>query len=254
MTNGNIDKSQRAAARIVGLAFPITFATVVAVNFGIFASLFARGNPGETARNILAHETLFRIGLAGNLVYCIGVVVLVTSLYVILKPVGRNLALLAAFGRLIHGLTWVLVTINLFTALRLLSNADYQSWLGPDHVQALAQLSLNGSDQYYVGLLFWALGGIAGSYLWLKSKYIPGPLAAFGLISSAWCAACTFVFYIFPDFSKTVNLDWFDSPMALFELVLSFWLLVKGLRPAGGAGSNEASGQVMPGVANIDGH
>jgi hypothetical protein len=242
MAIGNIDKSQRDAARIVGLAFPISFATVVAVNFGVFAGLIVRDNPGETARNILAHETLFRIGVAGNLVYCVGVVVLLTALYVILRPVSRNLAMLAAFGRLIHGLTWLLVSVNLFTAFRLLSNADYQRSLGSEHAQSLAQLFLSGSDEYYVGLLFWALSGTAGSFLWLKSKYVPGPLAAFGLISSAWCAACTFVFYIFPDFSNVVNLWWFDSPMAVFELVLSIWLLVKGLRPAAWAGSNEASG------------
>ena len=39
------------------------------------------------------------------------------------------------------------------------------------------------------------------------------------------------IFIIFPDFAKVVNLWWFDSPMALFEMALSFWLLFKGLRP-----------------------
>jgi hypothetical protein len=78
--------------------------------------------------------------------------------------------------------------------------------------------------------------------LWFKSNYIPKALAAFGVISSAWCAACTFVFYIFPDFSKVVSLSWFDSPMAIFELALSFWLLFKGLRPSGVAESAKVSG------------
>jgi len=224
-----IDKSQRTAAKIAGLAFPISFVIVVTVNFGIFAPLIIRGNPTETARNILAHETLFRIGLAGNMVYCVGDVVLLTALYVILKPVNQNLALLAAFGRLIHGLTWLLVTLNLFTALRLLSDADYSRAFGPEQLPALARLYLSGYDAYYVGLLFWGLGSTVGSYLWFKSKYIPRALAAFGLISSAWCAACTFVFYILPGFPKIVNLSWFDSPMAIFELALSFWLLLKGL-------------------------
>ncbi len=230
MTISSIDESQRAAARIAGLACLISFFTVVAVNFGIFARLTIRGNPAETARNILARETLFRIGIAGNLVYCVGVVVLLTALYVILKPVSQNLALLGAFGRLVHGLTWLLVTINLFTALRLLSGADYSRAFGPDQLPALTRLYLSGFDAYYVGLLFWALGATVGSYVWFKSNYIPRALAAFGVISSAWCATCTFVFYIFPDLPKVVNLWWFDSPMAIFELVLSFWLLFKGMR------------------------
>ena len=228
-----IDKSQRTAARIAGLAFPISFAIVVAVNFGIFARLIVSGNPAETARNILAHETLFRVGIAGDMVYCVGVVVLLTALYVILKPINQNLALLAAFGRLVHGLTWLLATLNLFTALRLLSDADYSRAFGPEQLPSLARLYLSGYDAYYVGLLFWGLGATAGSYLWFKSNYIPRALASFGVISSAWCAACTFVYYIFPNFAKVVNLWWFDSPMAIFELTLSFWLLFKGLRPSG---------------------
>ena len=70
------------------------------------------------------------------------------------------------------------------------------------------------------------------SYLWFKSSYIPRALAGFGVVSSAWCVLCAFVFLIFPNFNKTVNDYWFDSPMGLFELALSFWLLFKGLRPA----------------------
>lgn len=54
MAISTIDKSQRTAARIAGLAFPISFAIVVEVNFGIFARLIVSGNPAETARNILA--------------------------------------------------------------------------------------------------------------------------------------------------------------------------------------------------------
>jgi len=52
------------------------------------------------------------------------------------------------------------------------------------------------------------------------------------VISSAWCVMCAFTFLIFPDFNKIVNDYWFDSPMAIFELVLSLWLLFKGLQPS----------------------
>jgi hypothetical protein len=43
---------------------------------------------------------------------------------------------------------------------------------------------------------------------------------------------CAFVFLIFPNFNKIVNDYIFDTPMALFELVVSLWLLVKGLQPS----------------------
>ena len=231
MAGRAIDQAQRTAARVAGLVYPISFVIVVAVNFGIFGRLLV-GNPAENARDILAHETLFRIGIAGDMVYCVGVVVVLTALYVILKPVSQSLALFMALGRLIHELTWLLATLNLFTALRLLSDADYRA-LGADHLPALAQQYLSGADAYYVGLLFWASGATVGSYLWLKSGYIPRALAVFGVVASAWCAACTLVFYVFPNFPKVVNLWWFDTPMVLFELVVSFWLLFRGLRASG---------------------
>ncbi len=70
-------------------------------------------------------------------------------------------------------------------------------------------------------------------WLWLKSGYIPKALALFGFVSAAWCALCTFAYIISPAFSDLVNLWWFDTPLAIFDIVLSFWLLFKGLRGAG---------------------
>jgi hypothetical protein len=92
-------------------------------------------------------------------------------------------------------------------------------------------VQLSGSfDDYYVGLPFFGLAATVCAYLWLKSKYIPRPLSMFGVIGSAWCVFCAVVYLIFPGFAKPVDPYWFDSPMALFELVVSGWLLFKGLR------------------------
>ena len=231
MTMSGIDESQRKAARVAGFAYLITFATVVYVNFGIHDRLIVAGNVAETARNIMAHERLFRIGIAGDLIYCAGIVVLLTALYVILKPVSRGLALLAAFWRLVWVLIWLAMTLNLFAALRLLHGADYLRAFEAERLQALARFYLGTSfDYYYVGLLFGALASTVCGYLWFKSRYIPRALAVFGVISSAFCVACTLVFYIFPNFDKIVNLWWFDSPMGIFDLALSFWLLFRGIR------------------------
>jgi hypothetical protein len=189
------------------------------------------GNAAETARNILAHERLFRVGIACYLLYSVGLVVLLTSLYVILKPVSPGLALLAALSRFVYALTWVLMTVKFFEALRVLNGAAYMGVFDADQLQALARSYLGVSfDVYYVGLLFYSLASTICSYLWFKSKYVPRVLGAWGVISSAFCVGCTFVFIIVPDFARVVNLWWFDSPMALFELSLSLWLLFKGLK------------------------
>lgn len=94
MTISTINKSQHKAAKIAVYAFLITFAIVAFVNFGIIDPLIVENNATETALNILANEQLFRIGIIGNLIYCTGLMVLFTALYVILKPINKGLALL----------------------------------------------------------------------------------------------------------------------------------------------------------------
>jgi len=107
MTLGTIDSSQRKAAKIAALSYLITFVAVVYVNYAIHERLIVQGNAAQTAQNILAHESLFRVGIAGDIFYCAGIIILLTALYVALRPVSRGLALLAAFFRPVWVLMWL---------------------------------------------------------------------------------------------------------------------------------------------------
>jgi hypothetical protein len=103
----------------------------------------------------------------------------------------------------------------------------------PERLQGLSRLYLSANfDDYYIGLPFFGLAATVCAYLFLKSNYIPKGLALFGVVSSAWCVLCAFIYLVFPGFAKPVDPYWFDSPMALFELALGLWLLFKGLRSA----------------------
>lgn len=234
MTISALDNSQRTAAKVAGLAGLFTMVIVVFANYRLLNPLIIPGNAAETARNILAHQTQFRIAVTCFLAYSTGVVVLLAALYVILKPVSAGLALTGALFRLVFALLWLLTTLNLLSTLRLLGSAPYLQVFEPDRLQALARVHLAANfDAYYVGLPFFGLAATVCAWLWLKSNYIPKWLAAFGLVSSAWCVVCAFLFLIFPDFAKPVNPYWFDSPMAIFDLILSLWLLFKGIRLPG---------------------
>ena len=244
------DESQRKAARVAGFAFLFAMAIVVIANYGISFRLIVPGNAAETARNIMANETLFRINIACDLIYAATVVVLLAALYVILKPVDRNLALVAAFCRLVVALMWGVTALYMLGALRLLGDAAYLPVYEADQLQTMARLHLAaGYDAYYVGLPFWGLASTVCSYLWFKSRYIPRALAAFGVISSAWCVICAFAFIVFPHFDALVNAYWFDSPMVIFEMALGLWLLFKGLSPSGMAQPDGASGRAQAGDA-----
>jgi len=229
-----VEITQRKAARVAGFTFLFAIGIVILANYGINFRLIVPGNAVDTAKNIMAHETLFRLNIACNLIYVVNIVVLLAALYVIFKPVNGNLALVATFCRLVFALMWGVTALNTLGALRLLGNAAYLPVFKDDQLQTLARLHLAASfDSYYVGLPFWALASSVCSYLWFKSKYIPRTLAVFGVISSAWCVFCAFTFIVFPHFDTVVNAYWFDSPMTIFEIATGFWLLFKGLSPSG---------------------
>jgi len=226
-----IDNSQRTAAKIAGVSGLLAVVIVVFGNYALLGPLVVPGNAVETARNIVAHQTQLRVALICFLTYGVSVVVLLSALYVILRPVDRLLALIGALFRFVFALLWLLSTLNLLGTLRLLGNTGYLQVLGAEQLQALARVTLAANfDDYYVGLPFFGLAATVCAYLWLRSGYIPKTLAAFGLVASAWCVFCAFVFLIFPHFNEVVNDYWFDSPLAIFELVVSFWILFKGLK------------------------
>jgi len=237
-----IDNSQRIAAKVAGIAGLLAFVLVVFGNYVLLEPLIVARNATDTAHNILAHQTQFRFALACFITYDIGGIVLLTALYVIFAPVNRDLALAGALFRLVFVMLWLVAPLNSLGALRLLSDASYLQVFEPDRLQALARAQIATSfDDYYVGLPFFGLAATVSAWLWLKSGYIPKGLSICGVIASAWCVFCAFVYLIFPNFNKIVNDYVFDTPMALFELIVSFWLLFKGLSPA-------ASNQVQTSV------
>lgn len=230
MTPDTIENSQRSAAKVAGFSGLFSVVIVIFANYVLLNPLIVTGNAAETARNLAAHQVQVRVVVACFLSYSASVVVLLTALYVVLKPVNRGLALVGALFRLVFSLLWLLTTLNLLTALRLMGSASYLQVFEADRLQVLARLYVAANfDDYYVGLPFLGLAATVCGYLWLKSRYIPRALAAFGVVSSAWCVICAFAFLIFPNFDKAVNAYWFDSPMALFEMVVSVWLLFKGI-------------------------
>lgn len=233
MTTNAIDAPTRTAARLAGAAFLAAMALVVVSNYAINFRLLVPGDAVATARNILAHESLFRLNLVCNLAYAATLVVLLAALYTILKPAGRTLALAAAGFRLVAALMWGLTALHSLGALRLLGDAAYLQAFQPAQLQALARVQLASSyDAYYVGLPFWALASTACGWLWFRSGYIPKALALSGVAASAWGVLCAAAFLAVPHFDRMVGASWYDLPLALFEITLGLWLLFKGLRPS----------------------
>lgn len=231
MTLSTLDESQRKAAKVVGVAYLLTMATAVFA-FYVRGQLVVYDNAAETARNISNHERLFRLAIASDLITLAGVVALITALYIVLKPVNRNLALFAAFLRAVGVSIGVTALLNDFDVLRFLSGAEYLRVFEVDRLQALArfQMGAHGAGSL-VDFVFLGLGSTVFGVVWLKSGYIPKALAALGVLGSLMLAAGSFADIIFPNLPKILSVG-LMSPLGVFEVTIGFWLLFKGLRPS----------------------
>src|SRR5204862_7702660 len=106
MTISKIDNSQRTAAKVAGWSGLLTFAIVVFGNFVLLNPLTVPGNVAATAQNIVANKTQFRLTVICFLTYSLGVVVLLSALYLILKPLNASLPLVGAVPRLAFAYQW----------------------------------------------------------------------------------------------------------------------------------------------------
>ena len=231
MTLSTIDNSQNTAAKVVGIAYLLALVPAVFAEFYVREHLVVFDNAAQTALNIVAHERLFRLGIASNVTVFAIDVVLITALYVVLNGVNRSVALLALGWGLIETAIFVVVTLTDFDVLRILSGAGYLQAFEADRLQALAGLSIGAHhDAYNVGLVFAGLRSTAFCYLWFSSHFIPRALAAWGVFASVLMGGFAFSLIIFPALLKIVPVTIYGAPIFLFELTMGFWLLLKGLR------------------------
>lgn len=229
MTPG-VEGSRRTAATVVGAAYLIAMATAMFAEAYVRGRLIVADNALATAQNIMAHKTLFRVGIVSELATFAVDIALITALYVILAPVHRDLALFAAFLRLTAETVAVTMTAHSFDVLRILSGAEYLRVFDADTLAALARLSIGAHGATYnVAFVFLGLGSTVFGYLWLKSRYVPSALALLGVFASLLLAAGTIAVLVVPTLQTTLY-PAYMVPMFLFEVGMGAWLLLKGLR------------------------
>jgi uncharacterized protein DUF4386 len=213
----------------------LLIATNLTAMFAVWVrmSAVAARDPAQTAANIAGSETLFRMGLAFDLLTVAGIVPLVVGLYVVLKPVAPGLALLAMAWRMIEAVTLALLTFASLAALILLGGGDFARALAPGIVHDLvyALLRLHGRG-FQVAFLFLGLGQILFSILWWRSRYIPRWLAGLGIFASAIMAAVAIGTIVWPPLAGIVTLAYM-APMGVYELALGLRLLVRGVQSPG---------------------
>jgi len=229
-TEGIIDISQRKAAKVAGFMF--LFAFIVPTLNWVFSlsKLIVSGDVIATANNIMTNEFQFRIGITIELLMSVGLIVLGLALYIILKPVNKNLALLALLLKVVEASIVAGIVLVNFIALQILNGEAYLTIFTPEQLQASVGFLLNEHTVLYsIPMVFLGLDMILFSYLFFKSKYIPKILAGFGILSFALIFIHALMYIIAPKYAAMpINQVIFWAPSGLFEIIIGVWLLSKG--------------------------
>jgi hypothetical protein len=229
MTNQTAEASPLVYARVAGVAYLVI--TIVGVLYGILveSKLVVSGNDAATATNILANESLFRTGIVLVLIIYVSVVVASWALYVILRTVHENLALLALLLRSAEAIVGAATVLLSFVVLYVLGDNGPSSAFEPEQLHALAGRFLDvrtaGLD---IVLIFIGVGATIFCYLLFKSRYIPKPLAAWGIFTYLSMLSLALVSILFPNHPLMLEHVLYGVG-ALFELVFGLWLVFKGV-------------------------
>jgi hypothetical protein len=230
MTQSEIEPAQHTAAKVAGVLYLVQMAVAIFGESFVRGRLIVAGDATQTAQNIVAHERLFRLSIAGDLFVYISVIVLIWALYVVLRPVNRNLAVLAVILRLAENAVLCVGTVNAAVALRLLNRPDYLKTFEVGQLHSLARLALSTQGlTMNVGFILLGLGSTVFAYLFLKSGYIPRALAAWGIFASLILAILTWIIIVLPGLGTTLGLTYM-VPMFIYEVGLGLWLVAKGIR------------------------
>lgn len=222
MTTHNSETSPLFYARLAGFLYLLVVPLGI-VALAISSRLIVSGDAAATASNILASETLFRLGIVSDLLAAIVMLLVALVLYQLLKPVNRNMALLMVSLVLIAVPISMLNKLNQFAALLLISNPDYLTVFASDQLQALAFMFLRlHSRGGNIAFIFWGLWLFPLGFLVFKSGFLPRILgvllmiACFGYVINSFASILGYA----------VNVGMFA---ALGEVLFILWLLIKGV-------------------------
>ena len=230
MTSRVAETSPQTYARVGGVLYLFI---IVAALFGeayVRGSLLVALDPIATASNILGSETLFRVGLAGEMLTCVCDVTVTLILYVLLKPVSHSLALLAAFFRLTFVAIYSVAKLFEIAALAALDGADYLKAFDARQLADLAFVALRVHGLGYgVSLLFFGFCCILFGYLIRKSLYLPKILGTLLVIGGMGYILFSLAQILAPSFAAHYLFPWLMLPAFPAELGLALWLTVKGV-------------------------
>ena len=216
--------------RVAGLLYTIASVPGFFALVYVPSKILVRGNAAATANNISAHETLFRLGIAADLIGQAMFIFVALALYELLKGVNRRHALAMLTLILVAIPIAFLNEVNSVAALILVRGADFLSVFDKPQRDALARLFLNlRGGGFDVAGIFWGLWLFPLGLLAYRSGSIPRILGVLLMIGCFAYLTNSFTSLALPQYEEIIS-RWV-SPLQAVELLFMLWLLIMGAKP-----------------------
>ena len=224
--------STKKQARIAGLLYLLASIAAVFAWVYVTGKLFVRDDATATANNIRAFETLFRLGIASELIGSIIFIFVVLALYRLFKAVSEKHAIAMALLLLVSTPISLLAVVGELAALILAGGAKFLSTFDQHQLDSLTYLFFRLHGQaLVVAQVFWGLWLFPFGVLVIRSSFIPRFIGYLLFIAAVGYLLDSFASIVLPQYAHSVSR--FTMLLTLGELSIIFWLLIWGAKGQG---------------------
>lgn len=221
--------SPQPYARMGGLLYLIIIIAGFSAEFFFRGKIIVAGDSAATANNMMASPGLWRIGIALEYFCIICTLILAMIYYFLLKPVHKNLNLLAAFFRIVSITLQAVALLYLIEASFPFAKKELFTVFTADQLNAMASFSIKSHGYgYSVSLLLLGCCFLIHGYLIFKSAFLPKVLGILIQIAGIGYLTNGFTHILEPTLTRW-TFPIIIIPVLVAETSLSIWLLVKGV-------------------------
>ena len=217
----------KKAARIAGAIY---LSMIFVVPFAVLyvpGKLIVRDNPAATAENILAHETMFRLSVFGDLIGHVVFICLGIALYRLLSGVNKTLALLMVGFVLVSAAVGFLNTLNELGALLFFRGDNFLAIFDKAQREAFGMFFIKLHSQgVFIDEIFWGVWLFPFGWLVYRSRFLPPFIGVWLIIACfAWVSLSTIALFSPIHYEPAFK---FLQPAFFAEMVFMLWVLFRG--------------------------
>jgi len=216
------------AARIAGGIYLLMVLTAPFSLIYVPSKLIVRGNALATADNILAHETMFRLSIFGDLIGHVIFICLAVALYRLLSNVNKTWAILMVSFVLVSAAVGFLNALNNIAAVILFRGGEFLDVIDKTQRDALGMLFVRLHSQgEFISEIFWGVWLFPFGLLVYRSGFLPRLLGVWLIVACFAWIALSITALFFPSHYGAA-FTWLQ-PAFFAEMAIMLWLLIRGV-------------------------